>query len=1234
MHQRFRKLFFTAIIILSGAVIFAQEFTGTSAGNIIPGASKVWLKEGMQIPSYIAFAPGNEIPEEDIVLWLRKQFTFDETYDLEYLSEEVDFRGDRHIRVKLSYKGHPLFDAMLILHVAKGSVYAINGDLPSVLHIANNLTISESAALQLALQHVNATRYKWQMPEEEAMLKSHTDDPQATYYPKGRIELYRPDTYQPYRYVYTFNIYADQPLYRADIFVDAATGEILFEHNRIYVTDVTGTAVTKYSATQSITTDSTGITYRLRETGRGNGIETYNMQKGTSYGAAVDFTDGDNYWNNFNTNKDEVATDAHWGTEMTYDYYYTKFNRNSIDNLGFKLRSYVHYDDNYVNAFWDGQRMTYGDGNGTSIGPLTAIDIAAHEITHGLTSYTADLVYQDESGALNEAFSDIFGTAVEWYAKPASANWTMGENIGTTLRSISNPKSKGLPSTYSGTYWYTGTGDNGGVHTNCGPYSYWFYLLAAGGSGTNDIGHSFNVTGISIDSAAAIAFRTLTVYLTNSSQYVDARYYSIQSAIDLFGPCSQQVASTTDALYAIGVGGAYVPGVISDFSAPLTEYCAAPATVSFVNNSNNGLSYQWDFGDGQTSTLLNPTHTYTSMGHYTVTLIVDGGSCGSDTLIKTNYISIDLQNPCISNMPQNGTLTHTNCSGFLYDSGGNQNYHNNTDGVFIISPSGAMSVTLTFQSFSFEAGYDYLYIYDGAGITAPLIGQYSGSTLPNSGTITSTGSSITLRQSTDQYLTESGFLLGWNCNYPTTAPVADFIVSDTVTCDGEVTFLDVSTNGPSAWYWELGDGTTASTKIVNHTYQQDGLYSIKLATSNMFGSDTIFKHGLIRVELAFPDIAPAALCDSGTLTLNNPDTSYVTRWYDDSLSQTPLYTGSSFNTSMLTQNTTYWVEEIIEKPVFSGGKPSNAGSGSYFTAAVEHYLVFNAFKPVILHSVVVYAGSAGNRMIELQNSSGTVIQSKSVSLTQGMNIVELEFDIPVANGLRLVGPSSPNLFRNDGGISFPYNIQDLISITHSSASSNPTGYYYFFYMWKVSEYPCVSSKVPVTVLVSQMPPTADFTFTQLDPVVNFTDMTVNPGINLWNFGDGSTASGTNPVHQYGAVGTYPVKLTVDNGCGIDSIIKSVYILSMAVPEVTSFSEQLRIYPNPSDGQFTIILPQELTDRPYQLEMRDVMGRKQVFTVLSSHGDHLTLSAQVKTTGIYLITLQGAGKNYKVRMIIL
>ncbi len=1232
MRIDFKRFLLAILFLVVVFPMFSQEYFGRDAWEIVPGASKVWIKDDLTYPSYIGLAEGHEVAEANVLSWIRSTYGRCSDFTLHFVNEEVDFRGDRHRRVKLAYHEVPLFDAMLVLHFNDGMMYSINGDAPSDFTVMNQMALSEEGALQAALSHVNAEHYKWQIPAEEAMLKTFYDDPDATYYPEGRLKLYRLNRNEDYRYAWVFNIYAHEPLYRADVFVDAQTGEILFEHNLIHETDVIGTAVTKYSGTQTFTTDSTGTHYRLRQSGRGNGIETFNMQRGTTYGNAVDFTDNDNYWDNFNANMDEIATDAHWGTEVTYDYFFERHNRNSLDNNGFKLRSFVHYGNNYANAFWDGQRMTYGDGNGSNIGPMAALDIVGHEVTHGLTAMTAQLVYQDEPGALNEGFSDIFGTSIEWFAKPASANWTVGEDIGIIIRSMSNPKSRGLPDTYLGTNWYTGTANNGGVHTNNGPLAHWYYILSVGKTGVNDNNDSYSVSGITIDSAGTIAYRMLTVYLTNTSEYIDARYYAIQSAIDLFGPCSPEVEATTDAMYAIGVGDPYVPGVISDFTAPQTEFCAAPALVSFSNLSNNGISYHWDFGNGQTSTDHNPTVTYTSPGDYTVTLIVDGGSCGVDTLVQTAFISIDPQHPCNYNMPQQGSLTSTECQGFLYDSGGPANYHNNTNGVFVISPPGAMSVTLNFQSFEFEEGYDYLYVYDGDNINAPLIGRYDGNTLPNGGTITSTIGSITLRQSTDQAVTESGFFLGWTCQYPTAAPIADFVVSDTLTCSGEITFMDISTNGPNDWLWDFGDGNYSNDRIVTHTYHQSGTYTVTLTTANAIGSHTITKTEVVRVRLPFPDVRDVAVCVTGDVTLANTDSSTITRWYNSESASTPFHTGSSYSLNNLTQTTTYWVDEVIEQPLHIGGKMNNAGAGSFFTAAVQHHLVFDVHKHSVLESVLVYAGSAGNRTIQLRNSNGNLLQSRVVSLTQGANTVDLNFDLAPGTGYRLVGPTSPNLYRNSGGIAFPYHIEDLVSITHGSANSNPTGYYYYFYQWRVSERPCISDRVPVTAYVNNDPPTADFTFTQTDPVVSFSDQSTNPGVSEWVFGDGNTATGSNPVHQYSAVGTYSVLLTVDNGCGIDQTIKQVTIQTMDIEEHDKEVEWL-IYPNPSDGAFNIRVPEVFAGVRLLVELYDMTGRQVISSIHPGDSHTIRMQTGNTTPGIYLLHIRAGEETHRARIVI-
>jgi hypothetical protein len=210
--------------------------------------------------------------------------------------------------------------------------------------------------------------------------------------------------------------------------------------------------------------------------------------------------------------------------------------------------------------------IVLGMGDGFHLGPLMSLDIVAHEYTHLVTEFNGHggLVYQAESGALNESFSDIFGTCVEFKNNP-EPNWTVGEKVTLVppfyTRSMSNPKSGGppQPDTYQGQHWFDVTNtamDNGGVHINSGVQNKWFYLLAQGGTGTNDKGDTYNVTGIGIAKAQQIAYRNLVTYILPASQYIDAYIGSLQATKDLYGSdtTKPEYKAVREAWYAVGIG--------------------------------------------------------------------------------------------------------------------------------------------------------------------------------------------------------------------------------------------------------------------------------------------------------------------------------------------------------------------------------------------------------------------------------------------------------------------------------------------------------------------------------------------------------------------------------------------------------------------------------------------------------------------------------------------------------
>lgn len=580
-------------------MIFTLNVNGQNLVKGKPGMWPTFIKYQTNAP---AFVKGNiSLPDHS-----GKSVPI---YGLMETKSESDKRNMTHYRYEQRYNGIKVEHAGWIIHTKNGKIVSQNGklvkDFPPSLQ--KKASIDTEKALNLALKYVGAAKYKWEIKEEEDFLKREQHNASATFFPKAELVYYSGENDiipSSLRLAYKFDIYAHEPLGRQYLFIDAQNGKILGNRNLLHESNASGTAVTAYSGTQMITADFTGSLYRLRETARGGGngiVNTFNLQNTTNYNGAVDFTDTDNIWNNVNANKDEYATDAHWGTEKTYDYFLQKHNRNSIDDAGFPLNSYVHYSSSYFNAFWDGYRMTYGDGNSLNNNkPLTSLDVCGHEISHGLTEHTSGLIYSDESGALNEAFSDIFGTAIEWFARPSNKDWLIGGDF-YTIRSMSNPNSYNDPDTYEGDYWVSDGSDYGGVHSNSGVLNYWFYLLTVGGNGTNDHNYTYAVSGIGMDKAASIAYRLNSYYLLSTSEYMDARTFGIQAAEDLFGVGSQEATQTANAFAAVGL------------YAPSCDLVQNPAAVSVLDHQstlswspvNGATGYRLQFKENSSSSWIN-----------------------------------------------------------------------------------------------------------------------------------------------------------------------------------------------------------------------------------------------------------------------------------------------------------------------------------------------------------------------------------------------------------------------------------------------------------------------------------------------------------------------------------------------------------------------------------------------------------------------------------------------------
>jgi Zn-dependent metalloprotease len=507
---------------------------------------------------------------------------------------ENDKLGFIHYRYYQTYRNIPIENTMYIIHTKNGLLKSLGGtivtDFDSRIDARAAQKISGDQAINIAVQFVGASIYAWKDAGMEKSIKQQKNNLKATYFPNASLVWYSSSegvNPRELRLCYKVNVYALKPLSNANYFVDVQTGRVLGKKDIINFSDVTGTANTGWSGSQTIHSDLVSASnYRLRDYSRGSGIITLHGESGQR---GVEYTSTSNNWSLGGT--DQAAMDAHYGVEQTYSFYMATFGRNSYDGAGTALYSYVN-DPTYIdNAFWDGSAMNYNKRTGSNYG-VTGIDVTGHELTHGVTQTSSGLNYSYESGAINESMSDIMGKSVQFFAKPSDVNWQLSNDMGWIIRDMSNPNLEGQPDTYLGTDWYTGSGDNGGVHYNSGVGNFMFYLLVNGGSGTNDNGDSYTVTGIGLSEADQILYRTNTTYLVPTSQYADWRTACINAAADLYGVSSNEVNQVENAWHAVGVG----------LSAGT---CETPGGITAESHASTSAILSWNTVEGATGYKLS-----------------------------------------------------------------------------------------------------------------------------------------------------------------------------------------------------------------------------------------------------------------------------------------------------------------------------------------------------------------------------------------------------------------------------------------------------------------------------------------------------------------------------------------------------------------------------------------------------------------------------------------------------
>ncbi|WP_139981249.1 M4 family metallopeptidase [Nocardioides litoris] len=470
----------------------------------------------------------------------------------------VDRDGGTHVRMERSYRGLPVLGGDLVVHQAPDAdLESVSQTLKTPVDLVVEPVLGAAKALSRTLAPAAGTRDIRNLRASDQAPRLVVDARGAT--PRLAWE------------VVTVGRQSDGTPSRLSTYVDARTGDVIRRVEGIHTAEGEGRSL--YSGTVPIQVTQSGSGFTLTDPVHG-GAKTTDAQNredgalctilnvGCVPGVAYTSPDA-SFGTGSNANRETAAVDAHYGHAQTFDYFKNELGRNGIFGNGTAAPSRVHYGNGYVNAFWDGKKMTYGDGDGANFGPLVSLDVAGHEMSHGVTENTANLTYSGESGGLNEATSDIFGTMVEFHAANANdpGDYYIGEEFdlknGAGFRRMDNPIADGQSPNC-----YTAGTKNLDVHYSSGVGNHFFYLLAEG-SGAKTIGgkaHSSStcngstVTGIGREAAEKIWFRALTTYFTSGTTYAQARTATLNAARDLYGAGSAQQNAVAAAWSAVSVG--------------------------------------------------------------------------------------------------------------------------------------------------------------------------------------------------------------------------------------------------------------------------------------------------------------------------------------------------------------------------------------------------------------------------------------------------------------------------------------------------------------------------------------------------------------------------------------------------------------------------------------------------------------------------------------------------------
>lgn len=499
------------------AVLLLAGFTGlVHAQGLPPGGpgEEIVSRDSRGVPTFVRGGLGTLARGERgaaAVQFLReitgRTFTGTGSEDFVVVRQQEDDLGQVHIKAEQRLRGLPVVGGELVVHAdaRTGEVHLVNGNFAPDRGLPRAPSVAAGTAIESALREAGIA--SWEV----------LDKPGLTY-------VIGPDDDAHLAWAALVRYAGEEGLEIDRVFADATDGSLVVRHPQIH---------------------------------RAKNRRTYTADQSSVLPGMLLIAEG-------GSSADTIAQAAHDNAGTTYDYYAVRHGRDSLNNAGMTLTSTVHYVDPYFgspnNAYWTNSQIACGDGDGSSFGPFcSGLDVMAHEFTHGVTEYTVNLTYQNESGALNEALSDIFGAATEAYFRGISSDtWKIGEAIytpgtpGDALRYMNNPTRDGSSRDYYPTR-YVGSADNGGVHWNSGIANLAFYLLVQGGTHPRGV-TSYQVTALGMLKAERIFYRVMSAdMITSNGNFEAMRNATAQAARGLYGAAAE--ASVHAAWCAVGVPG-------------------------------------------------------------------------------------------------------------------------------------------------------------------------------------------------------------------------------------------------------------------------------------------------------------------------------------------------------------------------------------------------------------------------------------------------------------------------------------------------------------------------------------------------------------------------------------------------------------------------------------------------------------------------------------------------------